>query len=190
MRYHYKLLRMAKNSDNIRCWGRCRETGSFIHCCWKCKTVDTLENSCLSFFKLNILLSCVHVCVCVSHSVVSLFDPMDCSLPGSSVHGIFQARTLEWVAISFCEESSHSRDWISVSRVSCIGGWIPHLCTAWKAHTITTWPATALLGSLCWIRDNACSPSTCTLMFMTALYTISKTWNNLQCLETTGRCKF
>ena len=32
---------------------------------------------------------------------LSLCDPMDCSLPGSSVHGIFQARTLQWVAISF-----------------------------------------------------------------------------------------
>ena len=35
---------------------------------------------------------------------------MDCSLPGSSVHGILQARTLEWVAISFSRESSQSRD--------------------------------------------------------------------------------
>ena len=40
---------------------------------------------------------CVCVCVC---SVVSDSDPMDCSLPSSSVHGIFQARILEWVAIS------------------------------------------------------------------------------------------
>ena len=35
-------------------------------------------------------------------SCPTLSDPMDCSLPGSSVHRIFQARTLEWVAISFC----------------------------------------------------------------------------------------
>ena len=34
-------------------------------------------------------------------SVLTLCDPMDCSLPGFSVHGIFQARVLEWVAISF-----------------------------------------------------------------------------------------
>ena len=39
--------------------------------------------------------------VCVSCSV-----PMDCSLPGSSVHGIFQVRILEWVAISFSRGSS------------------------------------------------------------------------------------
>ena len=51
---------------------------------------------------------CVCVCVCVhTHAHVciqlylSLCDPMDCSPPGSSVHGIFQARVLEWVAISY-----------------------------------------------------------------------------------------
>ena len=35
----------------------------------------------------------------------TLSDPMDCSLPGSSVHGIFEARVLEWVAIAFFRES-------------------------------------------------------------------------------------
>ena len=44
---------------------------------------------------------------------------MDCSLPGSSVHGIFQARALEWVAISFSRGSSRPRDW---TCVSCIAG--------------------------------------------------------------------
>ena len=37
----------------------------------------------------------------VAHSCLTLSDPMDCSLPGSSVHGIFQARVLEWDAIAF-----------------------------------------------------------------------------------------
>ena len=37
----------------------------------------------------------------VTQSCLTLSDPMDCSLPGSSVHGIFQARVLEWVAIAF-----------------------------------------------------------------------------------------
>ena len=40
----------------------------------------------------------------VSQSCLTLSDPMDCSLPGSSVHGIFQARVLEWDAIAFSEE--------------------------------------------------------------------------------------
>ena len=48
---------------------------------------------------------------------------MDCSLPGSSVHGIFQARTLEWVAISFSRGSSQPRDG---THISCIGRQIPY----------------------------------------------------------------
>ena len=46
----------------------------------------------------------------VAQSCPTLCDPMDCSLPGSSVHGIFQARVLEWVAISFSRGSSWPRD--------------------------------------------------------------------------------
>ena len=46
-------------------------------------------------------------------------DPMDCSLPGSSVHGILQARMLEWVVIPFSRESSQPRDW---TWISCIVG--------------------------------------------------------------------
>jgi len=41
----------------------------------------------------------------VTQSGPTLSDPMDGSLPGSSVHGIFQARVLEWVAIAFSEDS-------------------------------------------------------------------------------------
>ena len=47
----------------------------------------------------------------------TLCDPMDCCPPGSSVHGIFQATVLEWVAISFSRGSSWPRD---RTRVSCI----------------------------------------------------------------------
>ena len=43
---------------------------------------------------------------------------MDCSLPGSSVHGILQARVLEWVAIPFSRVSSHPRDWTRVSHTA------------------------------------------------------------------------
>ena len=46
----------------------------------------------------------------------TLCDPMDCSLPGSSVHGIFQAMVLEWIAISFSRRSSQPRDRTWVSR--------------------------------------------------------------------------
>ena len=69
------------------------------------------------------------VCVCVlSHSVVT--DPMGCSLPGSSVHEISQAKILGWVAISFSMVSSWSRDW---THVSCIVRQIPYHQAAWEA---------------------------------------------------------
>ena len=54
----------------------------------------------------------------VAQSCLTLCDPMDCSLPGSSVHGIFQARVLEWVAISFSRESSWPRDRTQVSSIA------------------------------------------------------------------------
>ena len=54
----------------------------------------------------------------VTQSCLTLCNPVDCSLPGSSIHGILQARILEWVAISFSRGSSRPRD---RTRVSCIG---------------------------------------------------------------------
>ena len=55
----------------------------------------------------------------IAQSCPTLCKPMDSSPPGSSVHGIFQARILEWVAISFSRRSFQPRDW---TRVSCIVG--------------------------------------------------------------------
>ena len=50
----------------------------------------------------------------VAQLCLTLCDPMDCSLPGSSVHGVFQARVQKWVAISFCRGSSQPRDWTRI----------------------------------------------------------------------------
>ena len=83
------------------------------------------------------------MCVCVHTHVrghaqlcPTLCDPMDCSPPGSYVHGTFQARMLEWVAISFSRGSSQPRDrtrvGILISCVSCIGKQILYHCTTWK----------------------------------------------------------
>ena len=54
----------------------------------------------------------------VTQLCLTLCDPVDCSLPGSSVHGIPQARILGWVTISSCRGSSQSRDQTHVSRAS------------------------------------------------------------------------
>ena len=62
-------------------------------------------------------LSVTSLCVC-AQSCLTLCNPIGCSLPGFSVHGVSQARILEWVAISFSRGSSWPRDW---TCVSCIG---------------------------------------------------------------------
>ena len=54
----------------------------------------------------------------VTQSCLTLCGPMDCSPPGSSVHGILQARILEWVAIPFSREPSRPRDGSRLSRIA------------------------------------------------------------------------
>ena len=77
------------------------------HFCWL-----TLQQ-CL-FSKIgNQAVLCVYTQLCLTRC-----DPMVCSLPGSSVHGILQARILEWVAISFSRGSSWPRN---QTHISCIG---------------------------------------------------------------------
>ena len=51
---------------------------------------------------------CVSVCVLVTQLCQTLCNPMECSPPGSFVHGILQARTLEWLAISFSKKADKS----------------------------------------------------------------------------------
>ena len=67
----------------------------------------------------------------LSSSVVSLYDPMDCGPPDSSVHGISQVKILEWVAISSSRGSSWPRD---QTHISCIGRQIPRHWATWEAH--------------------------------------------------------
>ena len=69
----------------------------------------------------------------VTQSCPTLWDPLDCSPPGSSVLGILQARLLEWVAISFSRGSSLPRDWPCISCVSCIGRRILYRWATWEA---------------------------------------------------------
>ena len=66
----------------------------------------------------------VKVKVLVTQSCLTLCDSMHCSLPGSSVHGIFQAKILEWFAVSFSRGSSGPRGWT----------WV--ICTAGRFFTI------------------------------------------------------
>ena len=81
---------------------------------------------------------------------LTLCNLMDWSLPGFSVHGILQARILEWVAISFSKGSSWPRDW---THISCTGRWILYPWTSWEALSLTchrhiSHPSSQLQGHL------------------------------------------
>ena len=84
---------------------------------------------------LCVCASCTHTCS-VANSCLTLFITMDCSPPGSSVHGILQARILEWVAISSSRGSSRPRDQTCVSCTCCIDRWILHHWVTWEAQCI------------------------------------------------------
>ena len=73
-----------------------------------------------------------HGCVCAKSLqwCLTLWDPMDYSFPASCVHGILQARILEWVAISYTRRSSPPRDRI---QVPCIGRWVIYNGVTWEA---------------------------------------------------------
>ena len=72
--------------------------------------------------------------------VVSLCDPMDCSPPGSSVHGNSQARILEWVAISFSKGPSQPRYQTGNLCVSCIGRQILYSWDTGEAWSLSNKP--------------------------------------------------
>ena len=88
----------------------------------------------------------------VAQSCLTLCGPMDCSLPGSSVHRIFQAKILEWVAISYSRGSSQPRDQTRISCVSCISRQILYCCATWEA-------CEALVVQI-FTLDSSCTPST------------------------------
>ena len=97
-----------------------------------------------STYSSTILFSEYWVLKLLSH--VRLCDPMDCSLPVSSLHGILQARVLEWVAISFSRGSSWPRDQIQVSHIPgrCFNLWATR-----EAHRLFS-ASQVLLSFLSW----------------------------------------
>ena len=141
------LLSQHWGSDNRQVWGN--------ECYWeesrggkpgsgRTKVIREIINTCIVFFCLflslilipslweYIIVVCVCVCVCecvCAQSCLTLCNPMDYSLPGSSVHGILQARMLEWVAISFVRVSSQPSNW---TLVSCVGRQILYHWATWE----------------------------------------------------------
>ena len=87
-----------------------------------------------SFLFTFILINRVLCCCSVAKSCPTLCDPIVCGLPGSSVHGISQATTLEWVAISSSRGSFRPK---GQTHVSCIGWQILYHSATWKAQPIS-----------------------------------------------------
>ena len=81
----------------------------------------------------GLLIKPMMLIVCVQ-SYLTLSNPMIHSPPGSSAHGIFQARILQWVAISSSRGSSQPRYCMHISCISCIGRWVLYHCAIWEAR--------------------------------------------------------
>ena len=88
---------------------------------WTTREVSTFVN----YFNSHLVL-CRSVCP-------ALGDPVDYGLSSFPVHGIFQARILEWVAMSSSRSSLWPRDW---TQVSCLGRWVLYHWATWEAHQV------------------------------------------------------
>ena len=80
------------------------------------KTMHRPKKSCYrKTVPIDLLNTCLHAC---PSSCLTLCNPMGCSLPCSSVHGIFQAKIMKWVAIFSSRRTSWPRDWTCVSCIA------------------------------------------------------------------------
>ena len=109
---------------------------------------------------------CVHMCTHIHICALlcpTLCNPTDCSLPGSSVHGILQARKVEWVAISSSSRgSSQPRDQTCISWVSCIGRRILYCWATWQALSNEGPPAKILtIPTVCFQQTASASQRAC-----------------------------
>ena len=123
----------------------CGERGTLLQRWWECKMIHPLQRTVWRFLKkLKGELPCV--CAYLLQSCLTLCHPMDCSLPGSPIRGIFQARILEWVGISPSKGSCQPRDWTHIS------------CTASRFFTGEPWgkPIGIHISPLFWISFHLC----------------------------------
>ena len=114
----------------------------------------------------------------VVQSCPTLCNPVECSPPGSSVHGILQARILEWVAISFFRGSSRPRDW---TQVSCIAGRSFYQLNHQGSPRILEWVAYPFPRGSSWPRIKLGSPALQADSLPTELW--GKPWELLQRAE-------
>ena len=147
VKYYLIPVRMAiiKKSTYNKCWRTCGEKGTLPRCWGEFKLIQLLWRMVWRFLK-NLKTELTHdptIPLLASASMLNSFsltvcNPMDCSPPGVSVHGILQAKIVEWVAISFSRGSSLPRNQTNISYVSCIDEQVlyhqPHLENLSWAH--------------------------------------------------------
>ena len=107
---------------------------------------------------LNFNLCMFHTCGQSLESCLTLCDPMGRSLPGSSVHGIFQLRILEWIVMTSSRRSYWPRDWTRASCISCITDWF-----------VT-----------CMLRSGISLPSACDFCLCTMICNVSLKWSEVK----------
>ena len=142
----------SKKKKKVHSWGKRKKTNKHkIRLSKKHSTSPGLSHSkhwnnrVISYEKMQLLLQVqvhqiqeressltpwrsIRTCACVlTQSCLTLCNPVDCSPKGCSVHGVFQARILEWVATPFSKRSSWLRDWTCISFVS------------WQADSLPPW---------------------------------------------------
>ena len=110
------------------------------------------------------------VCVLSHFSQIQFCDPMGCSPPGSSVHGILQAGILEWVAFPPSRGSSWPRDRTHISYISRIGR---HILYHWshlgRPHVTFSWPFISVVPQYPWF----CNPDlTNPISWSTVVFTV------------------
>ena len=107
----FDLLAVQGTLKNLLCHYRSHGSQAYLLCMGRCKHLHSLNSflSCTSqlsgpksCFLIVHIVSVCRVCVLVTQLCPVLCDSMNCSPPGSFIHGILQARILEWVAIPFC----------------------------------------------------------------------------------------
>ena len=118
--------------------GKAQTTFLFLHI--------PLFRRCFSELAWDILtlrvLGIFYLCMCAKsfQSCPTLCHLMDCSLPGSSIHGILQARILEWIILRSSRGSSWSRDRTRISYISCIAGGFFTTSATWEAQILLVVP--------------------------------------------------
>ena len=105
----FQFLNQCSQESCLKVWSQDHQHQLGPGACQKCSISNPIP---------DLMNQWVNEWVLVTQLCLTLCCPMNCNPPGSSTHGILQARILEWVAISFFRESSRSRDQTQVSRIA------------------------------------------------------------------------